>query len=70
MPAGRFSLIAIAGKLRALRERRYFASRAGRAQPSDFERLLGKAGLDAPSADDDVPDRWLDTSSRTQNGKH
>lgn len=59
-----FIVVAVAEKVRSLRERRYFADRAARAQPGDFERLPGKAGIEAPGAGDAVPDGWLDTSER------
>jgi hypothetical protein len=55
-----FISIAVAEKLSAMRTRDYFARRAARAVGGEFERILAKAGTEAPMAGDEVPEEWLE----------
>ena len=55
-----FIVVAVAEKIAALRERRYFAERAARADPATFDRILNKAGGEPPRESDEIPDGCLD----------
>jgi hypothetical protein len=37
----------------------YFAERAARGSLADFDRLLAKAGTQAPRRGDEIPEGWL-----------
>ena len=47
---------AAAERVAVLRERGYLPTRAARANPDDFGRILEKAGTDKPIQGDEIPD--------------
>jgi hypothetical protein len=55
-----FILVAVARRLAELKAQRYFEERAARANPTDFRRILAKAGTLPPQAGDEIPPGWLD----------
>ena len=55
-----FIFMAVVEKLTAMRTREYFARRAARAVPGDFERILARAGTEMPAPGDEVPEGWLE----------
>ena len=46
----------------ALTTKRYFETRAARANPEEFQRILAKAGTLPPREGDEIPEEWLDGS--------
>ncbi len=54
-----FILMAVSEKLASMRTRDYFAARARRAVPGDFQRILAKAGSEPPRDGDEVPEGWF-----------
>ncbi len=50
-----FINVAIAEKTAALRTAAYFRERAARANLTEFDRVLAKAGTEAPRAGDELP---------------
>jgi len=57
-----FIVVAVAEKVRSLRERRYFQERAARSTPGEYERLVAKAGSATVIAGDELPQDWLPDS--------
>jgi hypothetical protein len=55
-----FIVVAVARRLAELRAVRYFETRAARANPADFQRVLAKAGTLPPQEGDEIPEGWLD----------
>lgn len=55
-----FIVVAVAEKIAALKERRYFAERAARADPAAFDRILAKTGGAPPREGDEIPDELPD----------
>lgn len=53
-----FIVVAVAEKIAALKERRYFAERGARADLAAFDRILKKAGSAPPREGDEIPDGW------------
>ena len=51
-----FVASAVAEKVAALRTASYFAERRGRADWAAFDRLMGRAGGEAPRAGDEMPE--------------
>jgi hypothetical protein len=62
-----FISLAVVEKLTAMRTREYFARRAARAAPGDFEQILAKAGTEPPIPGDEVPEGWLEEASAGEN---
>jgi hypothetical protein len=58
----RFIVVAVAEKVRALRERQYFETRAARASAGDFARVLAAAGQKVVAEGDEIPAGWLDSA--------
>ena len=42
--------------------KRYFETRAARANPEEFERILAKAGTLPPREGDEIPEGWAEGS--------
>jgi hypothetical protein len=51
-----FIVVAVAEKVRSLRERRFFENRAARTPAGTFGALLAKAGTDTPIEGDVLPE--------------
>jgi hypothetical protein len=51
-----FINVAVAEKTAALRTAAYFQERAARADLAEFDRVLSKAGTEAPRAGDELPE--------------
>lgn len=61
--ANQLIVMAVVEKLTAMRTRDYFARRAARATPGEFERILAKAGTEPPRPGDELPEGWLEEKS-------
>jgi|GEM_PF-239836 hypothetical protein len=57
-----FIVVAVARRLAELKAMRYFEERAARGDPSDFERIMAKAGTVPPRDGDEIPPEWLEGS--------
>lgn len=63
-----FITVAVARRLAELKTLRYFEARAARADPDAFERIVAKAGTQAPQAGDEIPDEWLQDAEAGPSG--
>ncbi len=54
-----FIVIAVAEKVRALRERRYFEQRAARDEGPDYQTVIASAGAPIAIEGDALPADWL-----------
>lgn len=55
-----FITVAVARRLAELKTMRYFESRAAKANPEEFRRILAKAGTRPPQEGDEIPADWMD----------
>jgi len=58
-----FIVVAVAEKVAALRERRYFEARAARAAPGDYQSVLAAAGQPEAIDGDELPEGWLEATA-------
>jgi len=59
-----FIVSAVAEKLSALKTADYYASRAARADPARFEKLMARTGGEPPREGDEIPEGYRKTDEK------